>query len=163
MSFSNLSRRSLILSIFAVAACQTTGTSISTAKVLTNKYDGKYELYVGRFGRDTALYRRTGNAGREEELARLTLSSEGGKLRLVSLRDYTNAGPNFSDFEGAFYDGDAVSMKFTTSFLFNQRKTYTINFETAVSDSLNGGQWLQIEPEGWDDNNDAIIRLRRVG
>ena len=131
-------------------------------KVLTDRYDGRYELYVGRLGRDTAFYRTTGNAGREEELARLTLISEGGKLRVASLRDYTNAGPNFNDFEGAFYFGDKLKMRFTTTFLFNQRSTYTIDFEVLVEDSLNEGRRLQIEPKGWDKNNDAIIWLRRV-
>lgn len=162
MFASNFKRRGLILSALALSACQTSGVGVTSSRTLTNAYDGDWELYVGRLGRDTEFYRGTGNAGREEELARLRLRSAGGRLSVVSVRDYTNAGPNFGDFSGAFYEGGTVSMRFTTSFLFDQRSTYTIDFEVAVNETLKNGGWLQIEPDGWDHNNDAIIRLRKV-
>ena len=160
---SALTRRSLVLSILALSACQTSGMGVTPSRTLTSAYDGEWELYVGRFGRDTAFYRSTGNAGREDELARLRLRSAGGRLSVVSVRDYTNAGPNFGDFSGAFYEGDTVSMRFTTSFLFNQRSTILMDFEVPVNETLKNGGWLQIEPDGWDHNNKAIIRLRKVG
>lgn len=85
-----------------------------------------------------------------------------GLLTIVSAQDYTNAGPNFTDFKGAFYANGIVSMSFTTNFLFNVRSTYRMSFSVPVNESALRGQWMQIEPEGWDENNDAIIRLRRV-
>lgn len=158
-----ITRRSFVLSGIALAGCQATNTASTNARSLTDKYDGKYDLYVGRLGRNTAFYQRTGNAGREEELARLTLVADGGVLRVINVKDYTNAGPNFGDFEGAFYADDTLHMKFTTSFLFNQRSTYTMSFDVNVDDSLKNGKWLQIEPPGWDKNNDAIIRIGKIG
>ena len=155
-----MTRRGFALSCLVLAGCQV--TTVGMSRVATSQYDGDYDFSVGRLGRDTAFYRSTGNAGREEELARLTLRSEGGIIRIVSLQDNTNAGPNFSDFTGAFYDSNTLAMRFTTSFLFNQRSTYTIQFEVPVASNLNNGQWLQIEPEGWDQNNDAILRLRKL-
>lgn len=158
-----ISRRVFVLSGTALAGCQATNTTApGNAQSLSDRHDGKYELYVGRISRNTAFNQRLGSVGREEELARLTLVAQGGSLRIVGVKDYTNSGPNFGDFEGAFYAGDKLRIKFTTSFLFNKRSTYTTSFAINVDESLKNGKWLQIEPPGWDKNNDAILRLRKI-
>ncbi len=163
MTYEILTRRGFVLSLLALAGCQTTtGGGTSAVGDATDKYDGRYEIYVGRFGRDTARLRADNEVGTESELARLTVQSVGGQLQLISLADRTGTAPNYNDLNASFVAGGTLSFDATGNILFNKRETRRLRFEVAAGEQLLAGETVTFLVDDWDENWAASVKIRKL-
>ena len=124
------SRRTFVFSALALAGCQTTGMTGSADRVFTNAYDGNYEIYIGRIYRDTEFNRKNTayNVADENELARLKVRCVGGIFSLIDFKEYTEAGPDFNDFEATIDLNGELLLTTTVNVLFYRRSTTKLLF-----------------------------------
>ncbi len=162
MTYNTVTRRGVVISLLVLAACQTTGTRVITDRPLADKYDGTYEIYIGRFGRDTALQRTNNEVGTESELARLTVQSSAGQLQLVSLQDRTRTGPNYQDLKASFAEDGTLSFNTLGNILFDIRDTRRLRFEVNAGESLLAGETVSFLVNDWDANWAASVRIRKL-
>lgn len=162
MTFSQVSRRGLILSTFAVAACQATGANVSTDRAPTSTFDGNYEIYIGRFGRDTAVQRANNEVGTESELARLKVKSVGGRLSLVGLQDRTGTSSNYQDLKASFAADGRLTFDAIGNILFDKRETRRLRFTVSAGEQLLAGETVAFLVEDWDEHWAASIRIRKL-
>jgi hypothetical protein len=127
----------------------------------TGAYDGEYTLLIESVQRDTAWNRNDGRVGDRRVLANLTLQSVDGYMTILQASNYMDAGPNFDDFLGEVLSSNRIRFLFTTNYLFNKQQTYYLNFELPVNEPLLSGEWVELTPDGYDVNNDAVLRLRK--
>ena len=162
MSFSQFSRRSLILSIFALSACQATGADVSTDRVQSSTFDGDYEIYIGRFGRDTSLQRANNEVGTESELARLKVKSVGGRLSLVALQDRTGTPSNYQNLKASFAADGRLTFDAIGNILFDKRETRRLRFTVVAGEQLLAGETVAFLVQDWDEHWAASIRIRKL-
>ena len=157
-----LSRRAVIFSGIALAGCQTSGVSVDSSRVLTTKYDGKYNIVVGRLWNPTPEnikdpYYRV----EPESLAFLTAEVIDGRFRLIRVDD-NSVGPNYKDFSANFYDGGVLDISSTVGYLVGKSSPYKMRATVTVGESLLSGKWVSFEPKGYDAQYRAHINMRKV-
>ena len=163
MPFSNLSRRSLVLSSLALAACQTTGNSVSPGRAITTAYDGRYQITVSRTRNNTPAMReeiaRWGSG--PETLAFLVVDVQGGQMRLVSKRD-SSAGSNYDDLRGAFYGGGLLELNTTAGYLKGKSSPYRLRISVVAGETLLTAGSVVLRPEGFDADFSAHVEIVRT-
>jgi hypothetical protein len=161
LNITTFTRRSFVFGSLGLAGCQSTGDQFLMSRATTSAYDGNYTLLVESIQNDTAWVRRDGRVGERRILAELLLKSEEGILTIVSVSNYMGAGPDFDDFMGEILASNKIRLLFTTNYLFSKQQTYYLNFEIPISNVLLSGGWVEVMPNGYDDNNDAVLRIKR--
>lgn len=143
-----LSRRWVILGAFALAACQTTPPEMSMDRVLTNAYDGNYEIVVSRLWNDIPSNLADPFYQTEPEtLATLTAIVERGRFTVSSVENRTAANA-YDDFNAAFFDGGVLELSTTIGYLLGAGKTDSYRLQTAatIGDQLLSGNAVSFEP-----------------
>jgi hypothetical protein len=158
-----LNRRLFVFSGIALAGCQTTGVSIDSTRVLTSKYDGKYDIVVGRLWNPTPQNLRDPYYRDEpESLAYLNTEVVDGRFRLVRVDD-KSIGPNYEDFSATFYEGGILELSTTVGYLVSKASPYRMRANVTIGESLLSGEWVSFEPRGYDAQYRAHIAMRKVG
>jgi hypothetical protein len=158
-----LNRRLFVFSGIALAGCQTTGVSIDSTRVLTSKYDGKYEIIVERIWRPIPEnirdpYYRTS----PEPMAFLKATAVGGIVVLDSVDD-KGTGPVYEDFKANFYEGGIFEMSSTVGISVGTYDPYRLRVTVPIGEQLLSGQWISFEPNGYTPKYGAHITMRKVG
>lgn len=158
-----LSRRAVIFSGLALAGCQTSGVPQSPSKALTSKYDGKYDIIVGRLWRPipeniSDPYYRTA----PEPMAFLKTTVVGGISVLDSVDD-KGTGPVYEDFKARFYEGGVFEMSSTVGISVGTYEPYRLEVSVPVGEKLLSGSWISFEPNGYTPKYGAHIAMRKVG
>lgn len=156
------SRRGFLVGALMLAGCQSTGGDSGGSKVLTDEFDGKYEIYIGRFGLNTALQRSNNEVGTESELARLTVQSVGGHIELIAIDDRTHTAPNYQNLKASFSVDGLFSFDAFGNILFNRRETRRLKFEVMVGDKLKSGEVVEFLVDNWDEHWAASIKIRKI-
>ena len=100
-----LSRRSFLVGTIALSGCQTTSMTSETKKLVTNAYDGNYNIVVSRLWNPTPTNLRNEYYRKEpEDLAFLNVRVTNGNFSILRVDD-GSVGANYEDFSGVFFDG----------------------------------------------------------
>ena len=165
MSTYMISRRGLVLSTFALVACQTTGADVNTDRVLTSAYDGRYEVSVLRTWEYTAWTAASGNwarwGGQLEELARLDIAVEGGVFSVQHIYD-KSTGSNYRDFSGKVYSDGYMELRMTAGYEVGKQDTKVIGARGFVANALGLGRSVILDAGRFDDNHLARVRIRAL-
>lgn len=163
MKHQSITRRSMFLAPLALAACQATGTSVSSGRATTSAYDGNYRITVSRVRNPTPAMReeieRWGD--RPESLAFLTVQVQNGRMRLLSKND-NSVGPNYEDLNGAFYEGGLLELTTTAGYLVGRPSPFRLNISAQIGDALLSGQPVVLRPNGFDADFSAHVEIVRA-
>lgn len=162
MMYGMHTRRGFLVSALLLSGCQSTGGNSGVSKIPTDEFDGKYEIYIGRFGRNTALQRSKNEVGTESELARLTVQSVGGHIELIAIEDRTRTSPNYQDLNASFSADGVLSFDAFGNILFNRRETRRLKFDVEVGDDLKSGGAVEFLVDNWDEHWAASIKIRKI-
>lgn len=155
-------RRGFLVGALFLAGCQSAGDHSGGSKSFTDEFDGKYEIYIGRFGRNTALQRSNNEVGTESELARLMVQSVGGQIDLIEIKDRTRTAPNYQNINASFSADGTFSFDGLGNILFNRRETRRLKFDVMIGESLKSGETVGFLVDNWDEHWAASIKIRKL-
>jgi hypothetical protein len=163
MPVHTISRRGLVFSTLALAACQTTGVDM-TDRALTNSYDGEYTLAIGRTHNPTPenALDRLSYADKYDSLAFIRLRVEGGRF-IVMRVDQSDVAKGYSDFQGYFFEGGSLEIRATAGYMYGGSDRFYLHIAGMVGDELLGGAEVVLKPRGFNSNYAAHVAIKRVG
>ncbi|UWQ17043.1 hypothetical protein [Jannaschia sp. M317] len=156
-------RRRLMLALLAVPAVSACNVIPRREKepelVLTDAFDGRYEIVVSRLRNGLEP---DGSTPKLKELARLSLRVTQGVMVPTSVTD-TAEGENYQDFRGTLSLGGRFRVSMTAGYLTGSIGQSLIEIDTIIGNTLLSGQTVTEQPDAFGENYTPVISIRRLG